>query len=821
MLKGHLALFVVVVFAAFWVRVAGLNAMPPGLHNDEIQEAERAWRVASGYGLPLIFRDSPEPFDPIIRAPYVALAGAAPFTIRLFTVFLNVLAAAAAVGAARALYYRSAQREVIALVAGLTMAVIPAYIVMGRGIYRGHWVPLMILLALMLLAWGWRTRRMRYFLGAGVATGLAAMTYLAGLAFPPIVAVILALNALLDRRAWPGIRNLLALGAAMAVTMLPWLYFLAVIPNWLTLRIDQAAQQRVDPLADPSGFAAHAWRAIRPIYQADTFIDPRYNTYTTAFLNPALLILLLIGLSVCLWRWRRVGYRVPLLTFLAMLLPAVLTGEPEQPIRLVGIFGPLALIAGVGAGAVYASARTAALRRAVQAGLVALVVISPLYSWWHVRYHFTEQPRLFSDPASWLSIARYYNLGFRDLMQYVAESPRPVYIPLDYTSLIWQRPRDFPVVRGYGGGPLPAGEILLPVSDVYGIPPARHPIQYILMLPQSGEIVILPPFSLEESTALREAVLTAGQPVVGAHGWVIGHTLPVDAADNPFVKIEQPAFDAPLAVFDERLELLHVSLPHTITPGEWVPATFYWRLAQPTGQDYFMYAQFWDTNNQSFGSQDDHFAPILPNLYPTVMWMPGEVIAETRWVQLYEDAPPGGYRLMISVFVHPGPQYPAIGTGRGVQGVWVDVARPVVPLAFAVPENLHPVDALLGGALRLNGLALDTPLDQLRAGETLALRLAWEAQAQPAEDYTIFIHLRAANGDLVAQADSQPLDGRYPTGNWGAGEQVVTAHQLLLPQDAPPGPYSLAVGMYRWPSLERLEVIQGGSPQPDRQVIWP
>src|SRR5690606_39341202 len=99
-----------------------------------------------------------------------------------------------------------------------------------------------------------------------------------------------------------------------------------------------------------------------------------------------------------------------------------------------------------------------------QLGLLALVVISPLYSYWHVRYHFTEQPRLFDDPTSWLSIAKYYNLGFRDLMDYVAESPQPVYIPLDYTSLIWQRPQDFPVVRGYNGEPLPAGEILLPVS---------------------------------------------------------------------------------------------------------------------------------------------------------------------------------------------------------------------------------------------------------------------------------------------------------------------------------------------------------------------
>jgi hypothetical protein len=38
---------------------------------------------------------------------------------------------------------------------------------------------------------------------------------------------------------------------------------------------------------------------------------------------------------------------------------------------------------------------------------------------------------------------------------------------------------------------------------------------------------------------------------------------------------------------------------------------------------------------------------------------------------------------------------------------------------------------------------------------------------------------------------------------------VIDTHTVVLPADLPPGQYTLAFGMYRWPSLERLALRDG------------
>ena len=54
--------------------------------------------------------------------------------------------------------------------------------------------------------------------------------------------------------------------------------------------------------------------------------------------------------------------------------------------------------------------------------------------------------------------------------------------------------------------------------------------------------------------------------------------------------------------------------------------------------------------------------------------------------------------------------------------------------------------------------------------------------------------LQDAAGHVVAGLEAQPLDGRYPTQNWAAGELVRDRHTLTLPADLAPGAYRLIVG---------------------------
>jgi hypothetical protein len=83
--------------------------------------------------------------------------------------------------------------------------------------------------------------------------------------------------------------------------------------------------------------------------------------------------------------------------------------------------------------------------------------------------------------------------------------------------------------------------------------------------------------------------------------------------------------------------------------------------------------------------------------------------------------------------------------------------------------------------------------------------LVWEALESPPEDYTIFVYVYDG-GRLAAQHDRKPGDGYYPTNLWRPGDIIVNEHILTLPDDCPLGNLRLGLGLYTWPSLERLQV---------------
>jgi hypothetical protein len=74
-------------------------------------------------------------------------------------------------------------------------------------------------------------------------------------------------------------------------------------------------------------------------------------------------------------------------------------------------------------------------------------------------------------------------------------------------------------------------------------------------------------------------------------------------------------------------------------------------------------------------------------------------------------------------------------------------------------------------------------------------------------DYTVFVHLVGAHGQPLAQVDSQPLAGIYPTSFWSVGERLTDPYLLYIPPDLPPGEYELLVGMYLLSTGARLPVL--------------
>jgi hypothetical protein len=114
--------------------------------------------------------------------------------------------------------------------------------------------------------------------------------------------------------------------------------------------------------------------------------------------------------------------------------------------------------------------------------------------------------------------------------------------------------------------------------------------------------------------------------------------------------------------------------------------------------------------------------------------------------------------------------------------------------------NERPVQ--LGQSLIWRGYQLAE--STVQAGHPLSLKIYWQTDAPLDKDYTIFTQLLADNGTLVAGWDSQPLGGYFPTRQWPANEIITDLVQLPLPDNLPPGEYTLITGMYFLDTLERL-----------------
>ncbi|MEW5956707.1 MAG: glycosyltransferase family 39 protein [Chloroflexota bacterium] len=83
-----------------------------------------------------------------------------------------------------------------------------------------------------------------------------------------------------------------------------------------------------------------------------------------------------------------------------------------------------------------------------------------------------------------------------------------------------------------------------------------------------------------------------------------------------------------------------------------------------------------------------------------------------------------------------------------------------------------------------------------QTGSILPVTLHWQSQKLLSLRYKVFVHLVAAEGQLVAQADDFPVCRQSHTNTWTPGQIVLDRHLLKLPADLPAGDYTLLAGMY-------------------------
>ena len=107
------------------------------------------------------------------------------------------------------------------------------------------------------------------------------------------------------------------------------------------------------------------------------------------------------------------------------------------------------------------------------------------------------------------------------------------------------------------------------------------------------------------------------------------------------------------------------------------------------------------------------------------------------------------------------------------------------------------------------------------AGQSLFITLWWKAETNFDTDYTSFIHVGTGldGTSIVAQRDGQPCQGLFTTSHWRTGDLIRDSFAITLPPDVPPGNYSLALGWYTFPDLQRLPLLSADHALTDNRAI--
>jgi hypothetical protein len=313
---------------------------------------------------------------------------------------------------------------------------------------------------------------------------------------------------------------------------------------------------------------------------------------------------------------------------------------------------------------------------------------------------------------------------------------------------------------------------VVPVS----LPSPATPGEYRLLLQATAGP--LPSFSLEGPVSVKEGAEKAAEPV-------------------------------PVRLYDYSLDR------DRYAPGDTLRLTLRWEALDRLVEDYSISVKLLDVDGAVLAQQDS--GP-QGGQHPTSRWRPGERIADQHELKIPSGTPLGRYQLQV-IFYRPTDLSRLLTLdeeGLPVEetlSTWVKAKPPLEPGQLSIQ---HPLQVNLGDQVTL--LGYDVSPETVQPGQTLDLTLYWQARQPMTEDYTVFTHLVAADGRIVAQQDNQPAEGRYPTSIWDAGEIVADRYRLTIAPDAPGSEYHLEVGMYFLSTLERLKVASGDEEGQDR--IW-
>lgn len=341
-------LFGLIVALAIFFRFYKLNVLPPGLHPDEAANGLDIFRILENKDYRIIYNTNGprEALFFYLQAIFVATMGNTILALRMAPALFGVVSVIVIYFATKAWLNRRT-----ALFTAFFFAISPWVVVIQRDGFRASMVPLFVGLFMWFGAKAYQTRKMVYFILAGIAIGLGFYTYTAFSMI--VVALVLGLiYMIIMRRDWlvQNWQRLLVSLAVFGLVMTPLLYTTIKDPGGSTARAGGTSflnkelnqGQPVQTL-----LSSTAKTLLQYNFVGDS--NNRHNLDGQPLLNVFVGIMFLIGLVVSLFHIKKPRYAMLLIVLAAMMLPSLLTAEGlPHALRSIGTAVPVFMLAGIG-----------------------------------------------------------------------------------------------------------------------------------------------------------------------------------------------------------------------------------------------------------------------------------------------------------------------------------------------------------------------------------------------------------------------------------------------------------------------------------------
>jgi hypothetical protein len=266
-----------------------------------------------------------------------------------------------------------------------------------------------------------------------------------------------------------------------------------------------------------------------------------------------------------------------------------------------------------------------------------------------------------------------------------------------------------------------------------------------------------------------------------------------------------------VAAFANGVELVGVDgLPSTLRLGRSLALNLQWRVARPPRADFVVYVHLVDSGGTRLAGYDT--IP-LESVFPPRLWDRGELVDQPMLIPVPAELRPGVYSVQIGMYRHEGDSLTQISltcpcdhTDTVSVGGWK-----ILP-ALPEPSHQRRLDARFGDDLALRGFSVQSDPSGLRVG------LRWEALQPMSRHLVVSVQILDGGGNLVAQNDGEPVDGRLPTTTWSTGEAIWDDH--LVGISGSRAGQRIAVVVYDRQTGQRLPVVSD-TPTSDQLLFLP